>query len=283
MKQFQTIVDGYLFNGYMVGNDKKPVLVCCHGLTNDAYSFIPLVAYLKDDFHLLLIDGPGHGQSAAFEQEEEYDFSILVKRIKQVVEQITPEPFYIMGHSWGADLALHMAKQYPEKTRGLLLVDGGYVFPTFFTATEEETLTSWKSFVEGSVYSSWQAIRKDFQGYTTRKWDVELDEAIRSTLIQKNGQYVLKSDVTSVLAIMKAFYKVPCTTTYASIKCPVILFHGTVPAGNQAIAAGLKNISNELSDLKIIGLANTQHYPHWDYPQLVAQEIRIWEKHIDIS
>lgn len=277
LKQFQTVVEGYRINGYLAGDNNKPPLVCFHGLTNDAYSFVNIVEYLKNDFHLILIDGPGHGDSDSFKEEDEYTFSTLVQRMFVCIKEITAEKFYVMGHSWGADSALHMAKKAPDQIKGLILLDGGYVFPEFFTSSEEETLASWKSFVEGSIYPTWDDIRQDFQGYTTKKWNDSLDDAIRTTLQKKDGNYVLKSDVHSVLATMKAFYKVPCSTTYGSIECPVLLFHGTLPAGNQAIQNGLNNIKSKLPTIKIIGLDNTQHYPHWDVPHLVAQEIVAWK------
>lgn len=129
MQAFRTKIGNYELQGYEYGDSKQPVLVCLHGMTGDSKSFLGLIDFLKHDFRLIFIDGPGHGESDPFDREEDYSFSSLAKLIHQIVEEKTPEPYYILGHSWGADIALQIARRFPEKIEGLILLDGGYVFP----------------------------------------------------------------------------------------------------------------------------------------------------------
>jgi pimeloyl-ACP methyl ester carboxylesterase len=104
LKEFTRTINQYTFHGYEYGEKKLPTIVCFHGLTGDARSFLYLAEHFKGKFHLILIDQPGHGMSDPLVSEEEYHFSSLVKKLYRLIEEKASESFYIIGHSWGGDL-----------------------------------------------------------------------------------------------------------------------------------------------------------------------------------
>ncbi|WP_173915309.1 alpha/beta fold hydrolase [Halobacillus sp. Marseille-Q1614] len=103
MKEFYKTSDGCTFHGYEAGDKNLPDL---HGMTGDSRSFLGLIDYFKNDFHLIILDLPGHGETEPLKYEEGYRFSSLVKRIFPVIEEMASSPFYILGHSWGGGLSL---------------------------------------------------------------------------------------------------------------------------------------------------------------------------------
>ncbi len=279
MKEFKITVDNYTFHGYELGDDSRPLLVCLHGMTGDSKSFSGLNEYLVNDFHLILLDNPGHGETDPLKLEKDYKFSSLVKRINQVIQKISNKPFYMLGHSWGADLALNFTKIYPNKIRGLILIDGGYVFPEHVDGmSEEKALMGWKQYIESSKYSSWDEVVKTYQNYTTKQWNTNLNSIITSNFKKIKDNYILKADKFSILATIKAFYKEPCSTTYNSIGCPVLLFHATIPTTDSSRSRGIQKIKKSINDIKIIGIENTKHNIHWDCPNTVAKEILSWKQ-----
>lgn len=279
LKSFKRTVDDYTFHGYEFGDANLPSLVCFHGLTADSKSFFGLIEYLIDDFHIILLDNPGHGESQPLNVEQDYMFSFLAKRVDRVIHKITNEPFYILGHSWGADLALNYTKVFPNKVRGIILVDGGYVFPEQAEGmTEVKALVGWREYIDSSKYSSWDEVIKEYENYTTKQWDTQLDSMVASNFIKVNDTYVLKADEFSILATIKAFYKEPCSTTYGSIECPVLLFHATIPATDLSRSKGIQKIKKDINDIKVIGIDNTKHNIHWDCPDTVADEILLWKQ-----
>lgn len=282
LKKFQIAVDGHTFHGCELGDNSRPSLVCLHGMTGDLNSFSELNEYLKNDFHLILIDNPGHGETESLLREEDYMFSSLAKRIYQVIQQITNQPFYMMGHSWGADICLHAAKMYPDKVRGVILLDGGYAFPEHVDGlTEETALSDWKEYVESSIYGSWDEVVKEYESYTTKQWNTNLDPLIASSFNKVNDTYVFKADVFSILAIIKAFYKEPCSTAFDSIQCPVLLLHAAIEPADSARKIGVQEIKKGINVLKVIGIENTQHHLHWDNPEEVANQILLWKQEIN--
>ncbi|MGG0642671.1 alpha/beta hydrolase [Sporosarcina gallistercoris] len=279
MKKFQLDVDGTTFHGCELGDNRLPSLVCLHGMTGDSNSFLGLIDYLKNDFHLILIDSPGHGDTESLKLEEDYMFSSLAKRIYQVIQKITNKPVYMLGHSWGADLCLSVAKIIPTHVRGVILLDGGYAFPEHVDGlTEEKALVDWKAYVESSIYGSWDEVVKEYQSYTTKQWDTNLDATIASSFKKVKDNYIFKTDVFSIQAIIKAFYKEPCSTTFDSIQCPVLLLHASILPTDSARKKGVQEIKKGIKVLKVIGIENTQHQLHWDYPEQVAHEILLWKQ-----
>ncbi|MFJ7730894.1 alpha/beta fold hydrolase [Lysinibacillus sp. NPDC097231] len=279
MKEFKITVDNYTFHGYELGDDSRPLLVCLHGMTGDSKSFSGLNKYLVNDFHLILLDNPGHGETDSLKLEKDYTFSSLVKRINQVIQKISNKPFYMLGHSWGADLALNFTKIYPNKIIGLILIDGGYVFPEHVDGmSEEKALMGWKQYIESSKYSSWDEVVKTYQNYTTKQWNTNLNSIITSNFTKVKDNYILKADKFSILATIKAFYKEPCSTTYDSIGCPVLLFHATIPTTDSSRSKGIQKIKKSINDIKVIGIENTKHNIHWDCPNTVAKEILLWKQ-----
>jgi pimeloyl-ACP methyl ester carboxylesterase len=277
MREVKIPVDHHTFSTYEIGDKHLPTLVCLHGMTGDSKSFIELTGYLRNDFHLILLDLPGHGETEPLESEEDYLFSSLAKRIMCVIMRMTSEPVYVMGHSWGADLSLHIAKQYPHQIKGLILIDGGYVFPEMVEEySKEKALSDWAEYIDSSRYQSWTDIVNIYQDYTTRPWDPQLERIISSNFVIVNGQYQLRADRESLLATLKAFYHEPCSTTYQEIECPVLFFHATVPISDPSRQKAIDRLQRSVMRVKIVGIENTKHNVHWDCPDRVGKAIRDW-------
>ena len=281
LKEFNHVVDNVTFHGYEIENSNLPALICLHGMTSDSKSFLGLIDLLKSDFHLILLDLPGHGETEELTEEKDYQFSSVVKRVHSVIQKRIKKPFYLLGHSWGADLALHYGAEFPDEINGIVLIDGGYAFPEQVDGmTEGKALESWKEYIDSSQYSSWNEVLKDYQQFTTRQWDDNLDAIVYSNFKKVESKYILRADRKSLLATIKAFFIEPCSKTYQHIKCPVLLFHSTIPDNDPTRDKGINRIKKELYDIKVIGIKNTKHNIHWDCPEKVAYEIKIWKKEL---
>ncbi|MBW3111731.1 alpha/beta hydrolase [Bacillus sp. MCCB 382] len=279
MRELIVTVGGHSFTTYEIGDKHLPTLVCLHGMTGDSKSFIELTGYLRNDFHLILLDLPGHGETKPLPHEEDYLFTTLAKRIMGVIRRAASKPVYVLGHSWGGDLSLHMAKLFPEQIEGLILIDGGYVFPEMVEGyTRGKALRDWEDYIDSSTYETWNDVVKTYREYTTRQWNPQLDEIISSNFVKEDDHFQLKADRKSLLATIKAFYHEPCSTTYQSIECPVLFFHATVPASDRSRQNGIGKLQGAIEDVKVVGIDYTKHNVHWDCPDRVGREILNWIK-----
>jgi len=277
MEQRSLELDGKNVSVYFEGNSEKPTIVCLHGLAGNAmYSFSELSKLLCDHFQLLLIDQPGHGKSTSFDKEEDYRFSSLASWYDRVFASLLNKPFYLLGHSWGADVGLHYAKYYPEKVKGVILLDGGFTFPEFQEdMTFEVAYNGWKSYMDQAKYDTWNDVIREYRTFTKR-WNDTIEQSV-SYIFMKKEKYELIASKFTVLSIIKAFFEEPFTTTYSFIKSPLLLLHATETVElEEARTKGISQLKNDIKDASVISLDRTGHMIQWDKPEEVSLEIIKW-------
>ena len=106
------------------GGDGRPVLLL-HGLASTCHIWDLVAPLLAVDFRVAALDQRGHGQSA--QVDDGYDFATVQGDAAAFIEHLGWQRPIIVGHSWGADVALELAAARPELASGLIFVDGGTI------------------------------------------------------------------------------------------------------------------------------------------------------------
>lgn len=105
-----------------VGDPTKPTIVLVHGYGDSFLSWEKVVDRLKDRFHLIVPDMPGHGLTRApnafIAQQDNY-----VGVVDAFADKVGLKRFTIVGNSMGGGIAWQYALAHPEKVSGLVLVD----------------------------------------------------------------------------------------------------------------------------------------------------------------
>ena len=109
------------------GGDGRPVLLL-HGLASTCHIWDLVAPLLAEDFRVVALDQRGHGLSA--QVEEGYDFAAVSGDAAAFIKSLGWERPVIVGHSWGADVALELAAAKPDVAAGLIFVDGGTIEPS---------------------------------------------------------------------------------------------------------------------------------------------------------
>ncbi|WKA50889.1 alpha/beta hydrolase [Planococcus liqunii] len=262
------------------GDGSKPLLVCFHGLAgNGFYSFGKLIPLLADRYQLLVLDSPGHGESAPFDREEEYSFANLAARFKQVVDQLSAKPFFVMGHSWGADLALHFARHYPDRVLGIVLLDGGFTFPQNQPEmTIDYALSGWTDYMDNCAsFQNWQAVIEEYRQYT-KEWDSGIESGIKTIFRQnEKGEFELLVSKFTVLSIIQAFFREPFTDVYPFIHVPLLLVYPDSPSQlDGARALGIMQLQEAIEDAAIRKIEHAGHMLQWDKPVETADAVSSW-------
>jgi pimeloyl-ACP methyl ester carboxylesterase len=279
MKNILLELEGNCLSYYVGGNPENPTLIGFHGLAGSAlYSFTQLASHLKEHFHLILIDQPGHGKSSPFIKEEDYLFSSLARWYDEVFDYLQLKEFFLLGHSWGADVALHYAIQAPERVKGIILLDGGFTYPVF---QEEMTFRTayngWSTYMDHAKFTNWREAVSEFKGYT-KAWNSIHEVSLSSIFIMKE-KYELIASKHTVLSIIKAFFEEPFTNTYPHIQSPLLLIHASEPEElNDARTKGIAQIKQDIKNALIIPMEDTGHMLQWDKPMEVSYEIINWMK-----
>ncbi len=106
------------------GGDGRPVLLL-HGLASTCHIWDLVAPDLARDFRIVAMDQRGHGQSVQI--DEGYDFATVLGDAAAMIDHLGWERPIVVGHSWGADVALELAVEQAELVSGLIFVDGGTI------------------------------------------------------------------------------------------------------------------------------------------------------------
>ena len=112
--------DGAIIHYEQVGTG--PDLVLIHGIGGNLATWhFKIVPSLWDKYRTLTYDLRGHGYSSL--TDEGYTPTDMARDLKEVMDKLGIEKADIVGHSYGADVALYFAFLYPERVRGVVLIE----------------------------------------------------------------------------------------------------------------------------------------------------------------
>jgi pimeloyl-ACP methyl ester carboxylesterase len=116
------LVNGISFHYLQVGSG--PDLVMLHGLLgNLAIWHLRMAPLLRDNFRLTTYDLRGHGRSDV--PPSGYTTGDMANDLRNLMDALHIERARLVGHSLGADIALHFALQSPERVESMVLIEAG--------------------------------------------------------------------------------------------------------------------------------------------------------------
>lgn len=99
------------------GNGKTVVLL--HGYMESLHIWEELSDFLKNEFRVICIDLPGHGNSDNC--GEVNSMECMAETVNTVLENQNIEKCFIVGHSMGGYVTLSFVEKYPEKVESFCL------------------------------------------------------------------------------------------------------------------------------------------------------------------
>lgn len=109
------------------GADNKETLVLLHGFGADKDNFTESAPYLKDDFHLIVPDHIGFGESSKPELAD-YRPIAQAERLHELFSRLGLKKIHLGGSSMGGHIAMTYATMYPDEVKSLWLLDPGGVW-----------------------------------------------------------------------------------------------------------------------------------------------------------
>ena len=100
-----------------------PGLLLHHGLASSQRIWDLMLPRLTRHFRVVTYDARGHGRS--MKPSSGYGFDPIVADARAVIRATRLRRPIVVGHSWGASVALELASRHPQAVGGAVLVDGG--------------------------------------------------------------------------------------------------------------------------------------------------------------
>jgi pimeloyl-ACP methyl ester carboxylesterase len=100
----------------------EEALVLIHGWTQNADAWRDNVADLAKRNRVIVVELPGHGQSD--KPQVTYSMDYFARAVEAVMRDAKVKRAVLVGHSMGTPVARQFYRKYPEKTLGIVIVDG---------------------------------------------------------------------------------------------------------------------------------------------------------------
>ncbi len=228
-----------------------------------------------DTYHILAFDLPGHGNAEKCNKKTDYQPAKLAEKIHEKLSKLEKQSFYLMGHSLGGNIALYYGEKYPEKLKGIILLDGGYITPSEFGSLEEQLQESERHYTE-SRYDSWKDfIEEEKKEYSS--WSKELEVAARARVKEVNNEIQLKVELDTIQAFITVFFEESVKDILERIKVPILLLTASEPEEVNAIReSSCKRFEQLANAATIISIPKAGHDLFSDQPILIAQHINEW-------
>ncbi|MCH7576565.1 MAG: alpha/beta hydrolase [Chloroflexi bacterium] len=204
------------------GGSGQP-LVLLHGLASNSLIWKLVAPLLARRFRVLALDQRGHGPSD--KPDDGYDFQSITGDLQAFIEALSLERPALVGHSWGANVALQFAAERPDDVSWLALVDGGFLEISAFPGmTWERTLEMMsppplaglklKTFLQGA--RNWPGLgsvwNDDVQEIVLANFRIDEDETIHPHLSRENH-----------LKILRSLWEQKPSALWPHLRCPALL------------------------------------------------------------
>jgi pimeloyl-ACP methyl ester carboxylesterase len=211
-------------------NDELP-LVMLHSLGATADTWRLVAAHLGQRHPVIAFDLRGHGQSD--KPNDGYDLGIVAEDVVQGMAALGLGQVALVGHGWGAKVALMLAVLHPALVSHLVLVDCPFVEPRHWPGMTRERFVRDAAPLE--MFTSRATFLEAMQQEMADFWSPQVEDIVLAT-VQEQSDGTLKAllQPENQRLIRIALWEDRALAYYGKITCPVLL----VPAAAQPQPGG---------------------------------------------
>ncbi|HET6722324.1 MAG TPA: alpha/beta hydrolase [Chitinophagaceae bacterium] len=238
------------------GNAEGIPVIFLHGITDSWHSFESVLANLPSSIHAFAISQRGHGDSERPLQN--YAPKDFAADIAEFIKQKKLDRVFIVGHSMGGVNAQQFAIDYPELTKGLVIIDSDPALknnpgmPEFY----QEVLK-----LEGAIDRKFM---DDFQKATLAD---PIDSSYYNLLVDEG----IKVPSSVFKAALEGLMQVDLTEQLKQINAPAVIFWGNKDAF--CTFKGQELLVNNIKNSRLIIYGNTGHALHWEEPKKFSEDL----------
>ena len=214
-------INGISLNYRLTGQGKT--LVLTHGLGGSLAAWQDLAPEMSKHYQVLTWDVRGFGESD--KPEEEYSPQIFSQDLHGLLEVLSIEKVYLLGHSMGGVIAQRFTLDYPRQVDALILVaTSSEVGPRATEAWAERTRLVEEQGMKGLTQ------------FTHRLYAPGFGEA-HPQVVDRRVEELLKNDPKAYIRATRAISKYNYTPELGGISCPTLILQGdkdivTPPGGS---------------------------------------------------
>jgi len=188
-------------------------IVLVHGLASNVAIWDLVGPLLAQRYRVVAYDQRGHGRS---DDTTDYSFDALSRDCAAVAATLR-DPV-VVGHSWGASVALHCAAA--SECAGVVCVDGGlYDWQGAGRSWEDTERMLTPPHIEGPA----EAVLERLRQFSQLPWDAAERVVKRSFVVGEDGVMRRRTPIPEHMKIVRHMWEDRLTDTFAAIACPILL------------------------------------------------------------
>ena len=204
----------------------KPI-VLLHGAGWTGHQWNLLAPLLVQDAHVFALDLRGHGESPNLRAD--YDIDTAVADVREFIESLALDAPVLVGHSWGATIALRYSVPEPDGCAGIVLVDGGFMENSSVETWEERVQALKGPPLDGLKISDFLVGARALPDYAAI-WSPEVAEILLGNFhILSDGTIRRRLRPENLMKIARLNYDHRPSDLFDHVRCPVLV----VPAIDQ--------------------------------------------------
>jgi pimeloyl-ACP methyl ester carboxylesterase len=185
----------------------------------------------------------------------------------------------LVGHSWGAGVALQFAAEHPRDARGLVLVDGGMTEISASLTWDEAEKVMRPPAIDGVPVDRFVGFARNWP-HVRDIWSPQFEEMLLSNFLVEDGKVYRRLTMENHMKVVRAIYDQKPTELYPRVTAPVLLVPARRKPENDQERAwqaarerGLESAVRLLPDGRLHALEDTPHDVPVFRPEHLAKAI----------
>ncbi|HEX6718609.1 MAG TPA: alpha/beta hydrolase [Pyrinomonadaceae bacterium] len=255
---------------HYIESGRGPAVVMIHGNAGSIEDFeFGVLQTLSSNYRVIAVDRPGHGKS---DRPATANVEYQARLLHQVLLSLRVHEPVLVGHSWGAALALSYALQFPKELSAMILVapaaypDSGE--SRLLQALVKPPVLGDMTLIFGRAILGRQILRAGLsRAFSPQAVPEEYFKRVASSWLGRKQLKAYLDDESSLNASLKQFSK-----HYAEIDIPVVILTGD----HDAIVSARENayrLKFAIPQATLIEIKDTGHEIPQTHPESIASAL----------
>jgi 3-oxoadipate enol-lactonase len=258
-KEFATIRDGVRLAYRRRGNTDGPRIVMIHSLALDDSVWDGVASELENTADVLTYDCRGHG--ASDHRPGEFTVELFANDLADLLDQIGWPDAIVVGCSMGGCIAQAFAATYPDRTKGLGLVDTTAWYGP--NAPEE-----WRKRAATALLQGLSGLAE----FQTTRWFSDAFRTANPDIVQDTLQVFLGNDLECYAATCAMLGDADLRPHLPNFKMPVAVVVGEEDYATPVSAA--EALQQAIPGATLIVIEKGRHLTPIEHPERIAGELQ---------
>lgn len=248
-------------------------VVALHGAASSCHWYDLVIPHIRDSYRVIALDQRAHGKTD--QPSTGYDWRTLAGDVIGALDQLGIQQAAVVGHSWGASVALSIAALHPDRVTALAMIDGG-----FGGAPRSPDMT-WEEFKTRlsprDIYGPRERYLGALRGQFAHCWSDQLESIVMTMVrVDPDGTVHERLDLANQQQMLWAMWSEPTHNMLPQVRCSTLIVAagGRQPGANPEFMkrrrANMEEAQAIIADSRVVWIPETGHDIGYEKPSELA-------------